>query len=242
MNSFSKLKMVFIILTAISFLFHHSSVCQHIDYNRIILPDNAQNIDDLERLVQLAWRNHPQNQILTNRVDIARENVRVTRGTWAEGLKITGGINEFMISEPVNQTLVGRMFPAYQVGLEIPLSVFSYKRTRAAEMMVMNEELAINARKLEIRALVAENYQNYRFNQQALQIQTEVTENASNTFALIEDRFKSGEASLSEYNNAFNNYKSEQLRRATAQRNLELAKIQLERMVGVDLNSVLVEQ
>jgi outer membrane protein TolC len=241
MNSFSKLKSIIFILTPL-FLYINTGVSQNIDYNRVILPDNAQNISDLERLVQLAWQNHPDNMILDNRVEVARENVKITRATWVEGLKITGGINEFLISEPVNNFVGGRLFPAYQFGLEIPLSIFSYRKSRAAEMMVINEELSVNSRKLEIRAEVSEHYQNYRFNQQALQIQAEMTENAFNTFALIEDRFKNGEASLNEYNNAFNNYKNEQLKRANAQRNFEIAKIKLERLVGLDLNSVLVER
>jgi outer membrane protein TolC len=241
MNRFVKLTLSIATLTLIM-VFTFIGVSQNIDYNRIILPDNAQNINDLERLIQLAWRNNPDTRILNNRVEAARENVKIARSTWSEGFKITGGFNEYLISEPGNNAFGGRIFPSYQLGVEIPLSIFSYSKTKAAEIVVLNEELAINSRKLDIRAAVSEHYQNYRFNQQALRFQTEITENAFNTFALIEDRFKNGEASLNDYNNAFNNYKNEQLKRANAQRNLEIAVINLERLIGVDINSVLGER
>ena len=238
MNHFGKFRVLLIFLI-ITWICPSLANSQNIDYNRVILPENAQNINELERLVQLAWKNHPDNKIATNQVDIAREQVRLSKGNWASGFKLTGNINEFMLKEPTNNIVGERLFPAYNVGIEIPLSIFSYSKVKSAELVVANEELAIYKRKLDVRAQVSENYQDYKYNQLALQIQTEVTENAFNTFALIEDRFKNGEASLNDYNNAFNNYKSEQLKRANAQRNLQIAVVRLERLIRVNLDTVI---
>ena len=35
-------------------------LAQNVDYNKIILPEGSQGSEFEERLVQLAWRNHPQ--------------------------------------------------------------------------------------------------------------------------------------------------------------------------------------
>lgn len=228
-------------------LFLSASICsplnfvyaQTIDYNRIILPENAQNISDVEKLVQLAWKNNPVNQILDNRILMAKEQIKVERGAWTDDFKLTGRVNEFMINPPADGITDAIYFPAYSFGIEIPLSIFSHSKAKAASINVQNEMLAVNEKKLQIRAEVFENYHHYTFNQTALKIQTEVAENASNTFALIQDRFKNGQATLDEYNNAYNNLKSEQLKRAEAQRNFQIAATRLERLIGLDINAAL---
>lgn len=214
---------------------------QTIDYNRIILPENAQNISEVEKLIQLAWKNNPVAQIMSARTEIAQEQVRIERGAWIEGVKLSGNVNEFMISPPADGIADIQYYPGYSFGIEIPLSIFSHGKAKAAQLAVQNELMAVNESKLRIRAEVLENYHNYKFNEEALKIQTEVAENASNTFALIEDRFKNGQASLDEYNNAYNALKSEQLKKAEAQRDYDIAVTRLERLVGIDLNLALAE-
>jgi len=235
-----KSHVIFIICLAIPAVLSPGAIhSQTIDYNRIILPENAQNISDVEKLVQLAWKNNPANKILDNRVLIAQEQIKVERGTWAKDFKLTGRFNEFMINPPADGATETVYFPSYSFGIEIPLSIFSPTRAKAAAIQVQNEMLAINDRKLQIRAEVLENYYHYTFNQTALKIQTEVAENASNTFALIQDRFKNGQATLDEYNNAYNNLKNEQLKQAEAQRNFQIAAARLERLIGLDVNAAL---
>ena len=44
---------------------------QNVDYNKIILPDHVQSPDFAEKLVQLAWKNNPQNEVLRREIKIS---------------------------------------------------------------------------------------------------------------------------------------------------------------------------
>src|SRR5690606_29645732 len=43
---------------------------QNVDYNKIILPESSQTSEFEEKLVQLAWKNHPDNEALLREVSI----------------------------------------------------------------------------------------------------------------------------------------------------------------------------
>ena len=44
-------------------------VAQSIDYNKIIVTEQVTAISFEEKLVQLAWRNHPSNKVVTQKVE-----------------------------------------------------------------------------------------------------------------------------------------------------------------------------
>ena len=47
-------------------------MAQSIDYNKIIVTEQVSSISFEERLVQLAWRNHPSNKVVAEKVELSQ--------------------------------------------------------------------------------------------------------------------------------------------------------------------------
>jgi outer membrane protein TolC len=225
----------------LTFLFAYQGLyAQKIDYNTIILPENARNLSAEERLVQLAWQNNPENKILLNNVEIAQHEVNYSATEWLNQIRVTGNLNESVLNnlnDADDDLNIDRFYPMYNISASIPLGVFitQPQKTKMARLQKENQEQAINNQKLQIRAMVLRNYQDFLLFKELLANQTEVTENAYNTYALIEEKFKNGESTLEEFNRSYNNYKTELANKMKASHQYEIAKINLEQLVGVKL-------
>ena len=186
-----------------------NSFAQDINYDQIILPENAIDISIEERLVQLAWKNNPINNIQQSNIEYARRNIKLAEASWLDNIRITGNINEFVINPSSDEFNRAQFFPLYNVSASIPLGIFisNPQRVKLSRIQHDIEQQNLNQQKLQIRARVLRNYENYLLNRELLAIQTEITENVYNTFALIEDKFKNGETTIEDYNQAFKNYK-----------------------------------
>src|SRR5688500_12122389 len=92
-----KLILLFIIISPLAW-------GQQIDYNKIILPKNAQNIDLGERLVQIAWDNNPENKAIIQEKEVAKQNVRIARWAFLDNIYGVYNINEFTYSENTNSS------------------------------------------------------------------------------------------------------------------------------------------
>ena len=57
------------------------SFSQSVDYNKIIVPDQVPEISFEERLVQLAWKNHPTNKVAVQKVEMAQ--ALKSKASWA---------------------------------------------------------------------------------------------------------------------------------------------------------------
>src|SRR5690606_26809784 len=71
---------------------------QSIDYNKIILPDHVQNPDFAEKLVQLAWKNNPVNEILRREIKRNEYQVKRNAGQWLDIISMQGNLNEFNLN------------------------------------------------------------------------------------------------------------------------------------------------
>lgn len=222
-------------------MYPNISWAQKIDYNHIILPDNALEIEVEEKLVQLAWRNNPSTIILNNNTQLAKLNVRRTELTWLDKVRISANVNEFVIDPARDIYNRSEFYPLYNVSVGVTLGDLFIKpnQTRAAKIEYNSEVESVNAQKLKLRAEVIRLYNNYLLNKELYTIRTEVAENMYNTFLLVEERFKKGEASINEYNSSYGMYKDEQARKAIAYNNLKLAIVNIEEIIGIPLDNVL---
>src|SRR5690606_9126469 len=126
------------------------SQAQTIDYNKIVLPDRAQSSDFGEKLVQLAWKNHPTNEILRRQLTIAEYQVKRSAADWLNMITLQGNINEFNIQE--QDAAVPVFLPRYNFGLLVPLGIFvgNPNDTKQNRQRVSIAQEEINAQKLEI--------------------------------------------------------------------------------------------
>jgi len=211
---------------------------QDIDYNTIILPDNAANVDFADKLVQIAWKNNPENEILRRNIRISKHNLNLAKWSWLDNFSVQGNFNEGNVDPP--EEAVNRFFPRYNLGARITLGFFvnTPQNTKIAREHLRISEESLNSRKLEIRSEVLRRYQEYLTNQALLKIQSQVSEDSYASFSLVEERFKNGEASLNEYNRALQDYNNQESKKVIARNQFIISKIDLEELIGVKLESI----
>lgn len=76
---------------------------QQTDFNRVVQPVEMKAKDFREYLIQLAWVNNPDNQILSKEIDIAKEELKITKKDWLKDLQVTSNLNEANIKPLFNR-------------------------------------------------------------------------------------------------------------------------------------------
>lgn len=228
------------ILTLIFFVFPLATFAQKIDYNKIILPDDAKDIQFVEKLVRLAWANNPINEMLKHEVAAAEYNEKIMKRGFINQITATGNLNEFNINPP-NTTQFPIFFPRYNFGATLNLGNFfldplKSKKAKEEKMIAVQN---VNSRKLTLRAEVLRKYQIYLTKKELLKVQVEALEDASNLYSTSEQKFKNGEATIVEYNAALENLNSRKTQKITAELDFNVSKIDIEELIGVKLEDVI---
>lgn len=217
---------------------------QNIDYDKIILPESITEADFGERLVQLAWQNNPANQELIEKKEAAKYDVDLAKWSWLRTITASGNLNEYTINPEKAQEqnpAFTPFFPRYNFGLTLSLGTIFLTpiETRAAKSNLRIADEVINQQKLALRAEVLTRYQDYLMNQKLFDVQSEVTEDEYAEFLLMEQNFKAGEVTLTNYKKSLNGYNTELIKRITLERDLKVAKIALEQMIGVKIEDII---
>ena len=231
-------------------LFLLSKTCfAQVDYNKIILPDAISDSLSLgERLVQLAWRNNPENKILASDVDIAQLEVSRAKIAWLDNIRLSGNLNEYSTQRLINDLggnepedqLVNNFFPIYNFGVTLPLGMFfnNPKNTKIAVHQLDKARESVNGQKLSLRAAVLTQYQEFLMNRELLEIHNSMTENQYAAYQLAEQQFEDNTITLEEYENALKAYNLQRMNTVRAQKEFSTSKLLLEEFIGMRLEDV----
>lgn len=229
-----------VIYIIVGFLSLHNVLFgQRVDYNAIILPNNAKDISIEERLVQLAWSNNPENQILNNQVNIAGINTKLARLNLFNQINATGNINEFTINPPSTDFPI--FFPRYNFSATLSLgNIFSdplkVKRAKQEKEIALN---TINKQKITIRAEVLRRYQVYLTSKQILVAQTAIVERSRETYVQAKTTFEAGRITLQEHDRILEVLDNQQSKLILITSDVRIAEIDVEEMIGVKLIDVI---
>jgi outer membrane protein TolC len=218
------------------------ATAQKVDYNAIILPKTATEIEFAEKLVQLAWQNSPETEILNRQVNISNYKVKQAKRDWLSHVLVSGNLNEFNIQDFTGGTTnpVASYYPRYNVGVAFSLgNLFNDNlktRIQREEMQIAIQ--TINKEKLAVRAEVLSKYQVYTSNRELLRIKNQIMTDSYSDFKLKEQSFSRGEISLMDYNIALDRYNQQLINKVQAEKDLELARIDVERLIGMKLSDV----
>jgi outer membrane protein TolC len=221
-------------------LFALTTYSQSIDYNKIILPEKAANIEFEEKLVQLAWKNHPLNLNVYNNLSVAKHETKIESAEWLNTIRISGNLNEFNINSSGNLDNQSQFYPRYNFGIILPLGIFtstsnSVKRGKQLEQVAQNN---INAQKLAIRSQVLKLYNEFLMFKEIFSLRSQELEEATANFVLLEQRFKSGEEKYENYTQGLSLLNNVKIDRVQAQTNYLNAKLNIEELIGIKLEDV----
>lgn len=188
-----------------------------------------------EKLIQLAVLNSDV-QIDEANVNIAKYNLKKAKASWFDQINISGNVNEFVIkgSDAANY------FPKYNLGVSIPLGLFQKHSNdvKIAQEIITINELTRNEKIKQIRTEVLTKYENYLEKKQILELQMEITEEEYTLWLKAQKDYKvSGK--MDDLNKAYKNYNSELSKQRSAERDLRVAYIELEEVVGFRLDEIL---
>jgi outer membrane protein TolC len=225
---------------------------------REIVEDDTTFFKDLraeDKLVLVAWINSPEAKRLTLLHEATDRRISLARWNWLQNIVAQGNLNEITLnrtldelrgqtnSDPTNP-LNNLLFPRYNFGVQLPLDIFN--RQRNTVQLARNEQAVaaenLNIYKRELRVQVLTLYQNYLAQRRLLQAQNEAVIDAETQLQGITDQFRKGEREVADLNEAKVNLNNAKLRVITAERDLQVARIELEGLLGVGLERVLGKQ
>jgi len=205
--------------------------------------DTGKLVDIRERLVQLALQN-PTYEIADHTLMMTEYQIRLAKGEWLSTLFAAGNINEFTINPPPSQngtTGAQYFYPRYNFGVNIPMDIFSrVKNTvKIAKQNYLIAQAQKNDKFREIREQVLTKYEDYLMQKDLLDLQVLVTQDEYILYQRAQKDFQDGLIKLDDFDKSYKNWVLEQTKRLTAQRNLNVTKIEMERIIGVKLEDVL---
>jgi len=217
---------------------------QQVDYNKIILPDEAANISFEEKLVQLAWKNNPASAIVQGEAKVAQYEAKAAGGKWLGLFGAQGNLNEFTIKKftgsndaSANNSL---FYPRYNVYVNLPLSTFTDlpNAKKAARQRVNITQEKVNLTKLDLRATVLKLYSEYRKNEDILNIYKEAMQDEESTYLVVEQKFKNGQVSVEDYMNSQKGRNDQRIQLRNSENDYRKSKLDLEAIIGVRLEDV----
>ncbi len=217
-------------------------LAQSVDYNKVILPESLQVTDFGEKLVQLAWRNYPENEVLRREVSIAGYNVKQSNASWLENIRITGNINQFNIDKRADEMSDYRstFYPLYNFGVSITLGTFfttPYEIRKRREEQVI-AQANVNTQKLMIRNNVLRLYNGYIMMEKVYKLQSQTLLDTETAHKLAEQQFRRGEITFETYSISLKSYNDAMMLQLQSERDFRNAKLDLEQWIGMRLEDV----
>jgi outer membrane protein TolC len=190
-----------------------------------------------ERLVQLALTG-PVYSVSTHQIRFAEYNLTRAKRTWLNLLSISADYNDQTFAKP---QAFGYVYPKYFFGLTIPIGLFftmgpDIKKERE-NVAIAHDNQEVLAR--EIRADVLSKYAQYKSYGTLVTLQTNVVDDEEALRKQVEKKFQDGSISIEEYNLANKTYGDDLTKKLNIQLQQELVKIEIEKIIGVNLETLL---
>jgi outer membrane protein TolC len=217
-----------------------AAVCQNVDYNKIILPSGAQTSDFAEKLVQLAWRNHPTNEVFRREVNVAEYETKKSAAQWADAIHVQGNVNQFVLNPGSDVFSRAPFYPKYNVHADVSLSwlfTIPYNTKQSRERTVI-AQAQVNAQKLLVRNSVLKAYNEYLMREKVYKIQTQLAMDNETSHKLVEQKFKNGEITFETYSASLTTFSTTTLAQLESERDFKNAKLDLEQLIGARLEDV----
>lgn len=192
--------------------------------------------DVREKLVDLAFQ-HPEVAMKEAEIAIANNNLRRAKGSWASSISAQANLNEFTLNGSPNAAF----WPKYNFGVMIPFDIVS--RTNA-EIRNARESIdhAVATREDTYRNLKAEvlqRFEDYLFNKEVYDMNSVVVDEAYTAFLSMQEKYKVGDVNDIDYSISFRQFNDAKMRLREKERDLNISKLQVEKLIGVKLDDVL---
>ncbi len=213
------------------------AAAQVVDFNQIVPPEGQRPTNFEDYLVQLAWLNNPETQILGFRKTIEQKEVSLQKTGWTDDIGLQFNMNEVSLGNVLDTMKEDNLvlYPLYQFTAGVKLGSFinNKKKREIEEVDVLIADMEANQHKLRIRAETLTRYAKLLLSIETLKVRTKAEEDTRNTYDIVNQRFKSADLDLQDVLQASEAYSNATEKRLIGETEIELAKISLEEMIGV---------
>lgn len=188
------------------------------------------------RLVKLAQKN-PTFLADDAAIEIAELNRKKATSSWLSSVVIGGNLNEFSI----NNSPAGNFYPKYNFGVQIPLDIYARNKN---ERLVGDQNIIIaNAAKADrmnrVKAETLIRYENFKEQRELANLQKISVDNNYSDYLAAQSNFADNVITVDVLNKIYQEYVSEQFKLVQLKKELNVAIIQLEEMIGMPLAKVI---
>jgi outer membrane protein TolC len=204
-------------------------------------PDSLRINDIRERLVALAIQN-PVYEMADHASLAASYQIKIAKSAYLGIFSAQANINEFTIShrKDANGVVIPNYYPIYNFGVNIPFDIFTRtsNNVKIAKENYYMTTAAKNQKFREIKADVLTKYENYLLARQLVELQSRITQSEYATLRRAESDFAENLIKLDDVEKAQKSYINEQVKSLTLQRDLNLSKIEIEKVIGLKIEDV----
>ena len=199
--------------------------------------DTAKIIDIREKLVQLALQN-PNYEVIDRTVSKSYYELKKAKTSWLDVLSAQSNVNSITIN---SQNPAATLYPKWNVGIAVPFDFFFVRSNniKIAKENYLISEAQRNEMYRRVKAEVLTAYENYLMFKALLDLQIRVTQDDYTLYISKEKDYQDGIILQEDYNKAYKAWADQQTKRLEAQKNYNVARIELEQMIGVPIEQVL---
>jgi len=207
---------------------------QQVNYDALV-NDTTSN-EFVEKLIVLAWKNYPLNEVSQRRIHSTEESLFQSKWSWLNTFSLSYQYTPNITSDQSTQLV----YPRAGIGVTVNIgNIFSVpsKIAQADE----DYKIAIanyNAQKVFIRAEIIRRYADYKRDIELLKVRTQAVEDSYSSLLLTKKKFDNGEIDLDEYNKVLRSYTDNMERKVVSDGDLMYHKGTLEEMIGIKLEQV----
>ncbi|MBO9154222.1 TolC family protein [Chitinophaga sp. GCM10012297] len=194
-----------------------------------------------DRLVELAMANPAVKVRDYERAKTVSE-LNKAGSNWLNYITASANFNAVTL-KLVDQAELGTQlyYPLWNVGVNVPLgSLFG----KGSDVKIARRNLDIATAQQEtarrqIKAMVLSKYRDYEKSKALLQLQQESVDEDQAAFEQAEAKYSTSSITYEEYNAASKRYKEGQAKIITLERDIAIAKLEVEEIIGVNLDDVI---
>ncbi len=213
---------------------------QDIDYNKIVLPLKIRSTSFEERLVQLAWKNHPTNKIVAQGVELSKTKRTIARLSFLDRISASGNLNEFTLDPSRDVNNRSNFFPRYNLGVNFSLgTVFATPiQIKGAKIEYETSQLKVNERMIAVRSEILTALESLKELHQLLRLRQRMEEDYLVMSNDAEKKFSAGQILMQEYRDAIEAHAGRSADVIQAKSQFNQAKIAVEALVGMSLEEI----
>ena len=187
-----------------------------------------------QKLVELALAG-PEARKVEHQQQVYQYQLKSAKNSWMNFLTLSLNYNDQTFNPNIPN-----VYPKYFFGLNVPIGTFiSSKQTKIAREGVAIGELTMEETKRRIRAEVLGKYRQFLSYNQLILLQSELLNDVQAALLQTEDKFRKGDLTFDMYNAAQKNKNEEESRLINLQLEQDLIRLDIERMIGTSLDSVM---